>query len=253
MEQKGYKMKENRYDDETFFLKYQEMPRSKGGLKSAGEWSELEKILPDFHRKRMLDLGCGYGWHCKYAAEHGAVSILGTDISQQMLNTARERNADEKIEYRHSAMEDLDFPDESFDIVLSSLALHYVKDFAPLVSKIARWLAPGGNFVFSVEHPVFTAYGSQDWYYDENGKILHFPVDNYYYEGKRDAIFLGERVTKYHRTLTTYLNTLLQNHFTLLHIVEPQPPENMLDLPGMKDEMRRPMMLPVAAEKRIPF
>ena len=78
-------------------------------------------------------------------------------------------------------------------------------------------------------------------------------MDNYYYEGKRDAIFLGERVTKYHRTLTTYLNTLLQNHFTLLHIVEPQPPENMLDLPGMKDEMRRPMMLLVAAEKRIPF
>lgn len=54
-------MKENRYDDEYFFLKYQEMPRSKGGLSSAGEWSELEKLLPDFRGKRVLDLGCGYG------------------------------------------------------------------------------------------------------------------------------------------------------------------------------------------------
>ena len=243
-------MKENRYDDEYFFLKYQEMPRSKGGLSSAGEWSELEKLLPDFRGKRVLDLGCGYGWHCKYAVDHGASRILGTDISRRMLQTAQERNADEKIEYRHAAMEDLDFSDGSFDVVLSSLALHYVRDFASLVSNISRWLTPGGSFVFSVEHPVFTAYGSQDWYYDADGTILHFPVDNYYYEGARDAIFLGEKVTKYHRTLTTYLNTLLQNGFELLHVVEPQPPESMMELPGMKDEMRRPMMLLVAAEKK---
>ena len=45
--------------------------------------------------------------------------------------------------------------------------------------------------MFSAEHPVFTASGSQDWYYDAAGNILHFPVDNYYYEGKREAVFLG--------------------------------------------------------------
>ena len=101
----------------------------------------------------------------------------------------------------------------------------------------------------SVEHPVFTAYGSQDWYYDSQGNILHFPVDNYYYEGKRDAIFLGERVTKYHRTLTTYLNTLLDNGFTITHVVEPKPPQELMDIEGMKDEMRRPMMLLVSAKK----
>ena len=100
-----------------------------------------------------------------------------------------------------------------------------------------------------MEHPVFTAYGSQNWYYNEKGEILHFPVDNYYYEGKREAVFLGEKVTKYHRTLTTYVNTLLKNGFVLENLVEPAPPENMMDLPGMKDEMRRPMMLLVRAKK----
>ena len=100
-----------------------------------------------------------------------------------------------------------------------------------------------------MEHPVFTAYGSQDWYYDENGEILHFPVDHYFAEGRREAIFLGERVTKYHRTLTTCLNTLLEQGFRLRRVVEPQPPEHMLDLPGMRDELRRPMMLLVAADK----
>lgn len=56
-------------------------------------------------------------------------------------------------------------------------------------------------------------------------------------------------MTKYHRTLTTYLNTLLQNGFILQHIIEPQPPEKMMNVSGMKDEMRRPMMLLVSAKK----
>ncbi len=243
-------MKENKYDNERFFQKYSQMMRSQKGLQGAGEWRELQKILPDFCEKRVLDLGCGYGWHCKYAADHHAASVLGTDLSEKMIQTARTINAAPSIEYRRVAMEDLDFPERSFDVVLSSLALHYVEAFAPLVRNISKWLVSGGSFVFSVEHPVFTSYGTQDWYYDENGEILHFPVDNYYDEGPSEAIFLGETVIKYHRTVTTYLNTLLQNGFVLRHIIEPQPPEDMLELEGMKDELRRPMMLLVAAVKQ---
>lgn len=243
-------MKENKYDDERFFEKYSKMERSRKGLQGAGEWSELQKILPDFHGKRVLDLGCGYGWHCKYAVDNGAFFVLGTDISQKMLETAKKKNSDQQIEYQCIAMEDLDFPAETFDVVISSLAFHYVEDFASLIKNISTWLKRGGEFVFSVEHPVFTSYGTQDWYYDKNGSILHFPVDNYYYEGKREAIFLGEKVTKYHRTLTTYLNTLLQNGFIFQHIIEPQPPEEMMSIAGMKDEMRRPMMLLVSVRKK---
>lgn len=242
-------MKENKYDDDIFFKKYSEMNRSKEGLKGAGEWSELQKILPDFAGKRVLDLGCGYGWHCIYAAKNGAEMVLGTDISEKMLQTARDKNHHEKIEYRLSPMEDLTFPEESFDVVISSLAFHYVKDFEPLMEQVSKWLSPGGMLIFSVEHPVFTSYGTQDWYYDEEGNILHFPVDRYYYEGERNAVFLGESVLKYHRTLTTYVDTLLKNGLRLQHLIEPKPPEDMLDVPGMIDEMRRPMMLIVSAQK----
>ena len=244
-------MKENRYDDEPFFKKYSEMERSKKGLEGAGEWSELKIILPDFTGKRVLDLGCGYGWHCKYAVEHGADFVLGTDISNKMLQVANRRNNDDKIKYQCIAMEDLDFQPETFDIVLSSLAFHYVENLEPLVKNISSWLKKGGELVFSVEHPTFTAYGEQDWYYDEDGKILHFPVDNYYYEGRRIAVFLGEKVVKYHRTLTTYFSAMLQNGFTIQHMVEPKPPESMMNIPGMKDEMRRPMMLLVSARRNL--
>ena len=243
-------MKENRYDDDDFFEKYSQMPRSRDGLISAGEWRTLQALLPDFTGKRLLDLGCGYGWHCVYAMEHGAAGAVGVDLSQKMLAVAREKTAYPQVEYRCAAMEDVEFPAGSFDVVLSSLALHYVEGFDAIAKKVHRFLKPGGVFLYSAEHPVFTAYGSQDWYYDEEGKILHFPVDNYFYEGKRNARFLGADVVKYHRTLTTYLNGLLQNGFRITAVVEPQPTEDMMDtVPGMRDEMRRPMMLIVSGIK----
>ena len=136
---------------------------------------------------------------------------------------------------------------------MMSDGLAYRHDYHEQPPRVEYGLTELGTkmLVFTVEHPVFTAYGTQDWYYNEKGEILHFPVDNYYYEGKRTAVFLGEKVTKFHRTLTTYLNTLLSNGFIINHIVEPQPPEYMMDIPGMQDEMRRPMMLIVSANKKV--
>lgn len=238
----------NIYDNEKFFESYSQMSRSQHGLDGAGEWQTLKDLLPDFKGKRVLDLGCGYGWHCLYAAEHGAASVVGVDLSEKMLEVARQKNTFDNITYLHDSIDEVNFEPNSFDVVISSLAIHYIADFGKLAKNIAGWLTTDGQLVFSVEHPIFTAEGSQDWFYDENGKIAHFPVDNYFYEGKRNAHFLGSEVKKYHRTLTTYLDSLLTNGFQIKRIVEPMPPENMLDIPGMNDEMRRPMMLIVAAE-----
>ena len=244
-------MKENKYDDQTFFDKYSQMDRSVKGLAGAGEWHILKTMLPDFKDKRVLDLGCGFGWHCEYAIDQGAKSAVGIDISRKMLEQARRRNHSDKIEYICSSIEDVDFPQGYFDIVISSLAFHYLESFSEVCGKVSSFLTSGGSFVFSVEHPIFTAYGSEDWYYDENGNILHWPVDRYFTEGKRDSIFLGEQVVKYHKTLTTYVNTLFTSGFMLTGLIEPQPSEDMLDtVAGMEDELRRPMMLLVSAEKK---
>lgn len=244
-------MRENKYDDDEFFRQYSGMSRSVGGLASAGEWPALKKLLPFFQDKTVLDIGCGFGWHCGYAVEQGASRVLGCDISEKMLDVAKEKNASPKIEYRLLAMEDMDFPAQSFDVVISSLAFHYTPDFDLICRKIHDFLTPGGDFVFSAEHPVFTAQGPQDWIYDNNGLPLHWPVDNYFSEGQREACFLGKTVVKYHRTLSTYLNGLLTNGFQIKAVVEPKPDQHMLDsIPGMLDELRRPMMLLVSAQKK---
>lgn len=243
-------MQENQYDNPVFFEKYSQMPRSKEGLNGAGEWETLKGLLPDFAGKRVLDLGCGYGWHCIYALEQGAKSVTGIDLSEKMLAVAREKTRSPQARYLRMPIEEIDFAENSFDIVLSSLALHYVASFEEVAKRVSRCLTAGGAFVFSAEHPVFTAHGTQDWYYDAEGKILHFPVDNYFYEGERTARFLGEEVVKYHKTLTTYLDGLLTNGFEIRRVAEPQPPAHMMELEGMRDEMRRPMMLIVSARKK---
>ncbi|WP_302760167.1 class I SAM-dependent methyltransferase, partial [Christensenella hongkongensis] len=155
------------------------------------------------------------------------------------------------ISYICLPIEDIAFPPSSFDVVISSLAFHYIQSFEDICKKVYDSLSPGGNFVFSVEHPVFTAYGTEDWYYDDRGNILHWPVDRYFNEGRRSTIFLGETVQKYHKTLTTYVNGLIRTGFEITGLIEPEPSEEMLHtVPGMTDELRRPMMLLVSARKR---
>ena len=69
-------MKENKYNNSHFFSQYSQMSRSVEGLKGAGEWHVLQKMLPDFAGKRVLDLGCGFGWHCAYAIEQHTLPEL---------------------------------------------------------------------------------------------------------------------------------------------------------------------------------
>ena len=240
-------MKQNAYDQDIFFEKYSQMERSVKGLEGAGEWHALKKMLPDFTGKRVLDLGCGFGWHCRYAAEHGAKEVIGLDPSQKMLERAAKCNAAPVIRYIQTMMEEYTYPKQAFDIVISSLALHYVESFDEICQKVAGTLTRGGIFVFSVEHPVFTAGVGQDWAYGADGTPLYWPIDQYFMPGERLTHFLGCEVRKQHHTLTQILMGLLRSGFVLEAVEEAKPSEEMLDIPGMRDELRRPMMLLVRA------
>jgi SAM-dependent methyltransferase len=243
-------MKQNKYDDPGFFAKYSKMPRSIGGLNAAGEWPAFRALLPSLQDKKVLDLGCGFGWHCRYAREQGARSVVGIDLSEKMLARARAFAHDPAITYRRLAIEDMDFPKEEFGVVISSLALHYVADYETVCRKVHECLSPGGTFVFSVEHPIFTALAAQDWHYGPQGERLHWPVDDYQQEGSRETAFLDSGVVKYHRTLATLVNTLTDCGFQILKLSEPEPaPELLETIPGMRDETRRPMFLLIAAGK----
>ncbi len=240
----------NEYDNKKFFGEYAKMPRSKNGLTAAGEWHQLKPLFPLLQGKKVLDLGCGYGWHCKFAAEQGAAHVLGIDLSTKMIEEAEKRNTQNQIEYRVCGIEQYEYPESMWDCVVSNLALHYIEDLEKIFQKVYKTLKPDGVFIFNIEHPIFTAGVGQNWIYTESGKPEYWPIDNYFFSGERNTKFLGCDVIKQHHTLTQLLMGLLNNHFELGVVEEAKPPKEMMDLPGMKDELRRPMMLLVKAIAR---
>lgn len=243
-------MTENQYDDAAFFQEYAKMTRSRQGLAGAGEWRQFRRMFPPLEGKSVLDLGCGYGWHCRYAVEQGASEALGIDLSQRMLREAETRNADPRITYRRCGIEAYEYPEKRWDCVVSNLALHYIADLDGVFVRVFQTLKPGGVFLMNIEHPVFTAGVHQDWVYADDGKPLYWPVDDYFLPGERITRFLDCEVRKQHHTLTQILMGLVNSGFELQAVEEAQPPEEMMSLPGMADELRRPMMLLVKARKR---
>jgi len=232
----------NHYDNPDFFAAYAQMPRSRQGLDGAGEWHQLQPLFPDLTGKTVLDLGCGYGWHCKYAAENGAKSVFGIDQSQLMIEKAKKCNAADVITYRVCRLQDYDYPAAAYDLVVSNLVLHYVEDLNDVYRRVHKTLRTGGVFLMNIEHPTFTAGVNQQF-----AKDGVWPVDNYYYPGLRQTDFLGHTIAKYHHTLTQILGGLLNAGFRIEAVEEAMPPEEWRDI--MPDEMRRPMMLLVKAVK----
>lgn len=240
---------ENVYDNDQFFQAYSQMTRSQYGLAGAGEWQQMRRLFPELNGKSVLDLGCGYGWHSAYAAEQGAARVLGIDSSKKMIDEAQKRNPAPAVTYRVCDLRRYDYPPEAFDCVISNLVLHYIEDLHEIYRKVYRTLKPGGVFLFNIEHPTFTAGVRQEWIRDGEGKALYWPVDGYFSPGARETVFLGERVVKQHHTLTQILMGLLNTGFRFNAVEEAVPPAEMMHLPQMDEELRRPMMLLIKAQK----
>lgn len=242
-------MSQNIYDNPGFFEGYAQLPRSRQGLAGAPEWPALQAMLPPLGGKRVLDLGCGYGWFCRVAREQGAAEVLGIDLSARMLARAAELTRDEGIRYRQGDLSELALPAESFDLVYSSLALHYLPELAPLFETVYHSLAAGGSLVFSVEHPIFTCPQPQGWLVDEEGR-RSWPINGYQAEGKRVSNWLAEGVIKYHRTLGTQLNALIAAGFVIRHVEDWGPTAAQIAAnPALAEEAERPMLLLVAVQK----
>ncbi len=159
----------NIYDENEFFNKYLNMGRSKNGLLGSGEWESLEKQMPDVSGFNILDLGSGLAWHAKYFINHGANSVDAVDSSINMQERAKEINFSEKINYIISDIEEYEIAENKYDLIFSSLVLHYIKGYKALVSKVYKGLKKGGIFLFSVEHPHLQQRAAKTFYMTRKG------------------------------------------------------------------------------------
>ena len=206
-------------------------------------------MLPDLRGLKVVDLGCGFGWFCRWARQNGAAQVLGIDISERMLAQARSAATDAGIAYEQADLETLDLPAGSFDLAYSSLALHYIEDAGRLFAAVYRALVPGGSFVFSSEHPIYMAPTKPGWSVDAEGRQT-WPIDRYLVEGPRTTDWLAKGVIKHHRTIGTTLNLLICTGFTIAHVEEFCPtPEQIRARPELEQERERPMFLLMAAQR----
>lgn len=174
--------------------------------------------------------------------------MLGIDISQNMIGRAEADTDDAAIQYRVADLAMLELPHATFDLAFSSLAFHYVEDFGRLVRTLAMALKPGGALIFSIEHPIYMAAAAPRWLVDGGQKT--WPVNGYFKEGERRTDWFTPDVLKYHRTLDTTLNTLIDAGFALRQVIEFSPtPEQIEEMPPLIEELERPMMLIISASR----
>ena len=244
-------MKQNIYDNDTFFGKYQEIRARENNYNNLLEQPNFFTLLPSLKNKIVLDIGCGIGDFAAYCINQGAKQVTGIDISLNMITNAKKRHIHERLFFEQVAFEDMTVLNGTIDFISSSLAFHYIADFQLLIKKISTALCEGGILLFSLEHPIATAnMGKESWIKNEEGNLLHFAVDNYQDEGLRTQNWLVDHVIMYHRTMSTILNTLIENGLQIEKVIEPIPTEEALrNFPSLKKEFRRPSFLVVRAKK----
>ena len=243
-------MAQNIYDNPDFLSGYSQFPRSRDGLSGMSEWPAFRSLLPSLAGKRVVDLGCGFGQLTRFAGSEGAASVLGIDLSEKMLSRAVEETDNAAISYRRSDLDYLALPPDSADLIVSSMAFHYVEDFSRLVRMLHATLAPAGDLVFSVEHPIYAARAEPEWIAASDGRDA-FALIDYSTEGKRVTSWIVDGVVKYHRTIATMLNELTAAGFEYRRMVEWAPSEDQLAAhPEWRaTELARPMFLLLALNK----
>lgn len=243
--------KQNIYDNETFFSGYLNLRENVDSANNLEEKPAIFSMLHSLEGKNIIDLGCGYGENCRIFSDRQAEFVVGIDISHKMLEIAKSQNKAANIEYFNMPMEDIGLIGRTFDIAVSSLAMHYIKDYDEMMRQIHAILNPGGTFVFSQEHPLTTApIAGAKWIKNEDGSVDHYRLTDYLRTGERSVSWIIDGVIKYHRPFSTLINGLVCAGFMIEEIAETAPTLEIIKrLPHYEKDLHKPNFLIIKAKK----
>ncbi|WP_404450692.1 class I SAM-dependent methyltransferase [Virgibacillus necropolis] len=200
----------------------------------------MNQVPEQLHGLNVLDAGCSAGWYSEALVERGA-TVTGIDLSTEMIAAAKRRLKDRATIVCHDLQDNLPFKANQFDFILSSLTLHYIKDWEFTFSELNRVLKPNGTLLFSVHHPFmdFTKFDIEDYFQKtlltDTWEKPNITIDVSFYRRS-----LQETVTD-----TT-------KFFSVEGLIEPQPQETMKNKSpsSYKYLMENPHFLIIKAKSR---
>jgi SAM-dependent methyltransferase len=208
----------------------------------------LLDALGDFRGLRVLDLGCGAAALGRRLLAAGCAGYVGIDASAKMVAAARAALRGTADQVRRGAIEAFSAPADSFDLIVSRMALHYVEDLAAVLSACHAALAERGRIVFTVAPPVIT---SQDARASDEPRTIWL-VDDYVATGPREHDWLGGRVVWHHRTIEQHVSCMLEAGFALTALSECAPRRERFAGDAAEYERRRriPLFLLLAGRRQ---
>ncbi len=189
--------------------------------------------------RRVVDVGTGEGQVARLAVRLGAEVVAGVDPTRAQLRAAAERAGGPL--YLRASAEHLPFADASFDAAVACLVFEHLPDHVPPISEIARVLAPGGKFVFLLNHPLLQAPNS-GWVIDHVLEEEYWRVGPYLpVDVTMEELAPGVVLPFVHRPLSQYVNAMARNGLLIERMEEPAPPEGFL---AKADEYRAAATIP---------
>lgn len=172
----------------------------------------LKPLVKD---KKVLDLGCGTGILTNELISWGA-KAEGVDLSEEMIALAKENYPE--IKFITASSEKMPYTDDNFDLVASSLVMHYLNDLQPTLSEIARVLKPAGSFIFSMHHPFNESFDLNKEKVDGRPVLQpYFHKESYYWR------MCGADILSFHHTFEDIIKNLKANGFVLADLYECRP------------------------------
>jgi len=192
-----------------------------------------EQILPMAAQhlagaRRVLDVGCGEGQVARLALRGGAELAVGVDPTWAQVAVATERGGGPR--YARAGAGELPFADASFDAVVACLVFEHIRDVDDAIAEVARVLAPGGRFLFFLNHPLLQTPNS-GWIDDQiiDPPEQYWRIGPYLIEDETvEEVEKDVFIPFIHRPLSRYLNALADNGLVLTRMEEPAPPPGFL-------------------------
>lgn len=200
------------------------------------------QLLPEVKGKIILDAACGPGKYAEILMAKGAI-VKGFDISPKMVELAMARNKNKGSFFVHDLSTNFSMiADQSCDIVLCALALHYIEDWTVTISEFNRVLKKNGILVISIEHPFYeyNFFKSKRYFEVENVKCT--------WNGFGKPV----EVNSFRRPLNECLMPLTANGFYIDKLVEPKPTKEFekLDPKHFKELNEFPAFMCIRAVKK---